>query len=85
MLSDARVRNTKSGARPVKLSDAGGLHLLVQPHGSKLWRMAYRFDGKQRTLALGIYPIVTLQEAREQRDGAKRLLARASILLRNVD
>jgi hypothetical protein len=38
--------------------------------------MAYRFDGKQRTLALGIYPIVTLQEAREQRDGAKRLLAK---------
>jgi integrase len=76
MLSDARVRNAKSGARPIKLSDAGGLHLLIQPHGSKLWRIAYRFDGKQRTLALGIYPIVTLQEAREQRDGAKRLLAK---------
>ena len=76
MLSDVRVRNAKSGERPIKLSDAGGLHLLVQPHGSKLWRMAYRFDGKQRTLALGMYPIVTLQEAREQRDGAKRLLAK---------
>ena len=76
MLSDVRVRNAKSGGRPIKLSDAGGLHLLVQPHGSKLWRMAYRFDGKQRTLALGMYPIVTLQEAREQRDGAKRLLAK---------
>jgi len=76
MLSDVRVRNAKSGARPIKLSDAGGLHLLIQPHGSKLWRMAYRFDGKQRTLALGIYPIVTLQEAREQRDGAKRLLVK---------
>jgi integrase len=76
MLSDARVRNAKSGARPIKLSDAGGLHLMVQPHGSKLWRMAYRFDGKQRTLALGVYPIVTLQDARQQRDGAKRLLAK---------
>src|SRR5262249_34430384 len=76
MLSDARVRNAKSGARPIKLSDAGGLHLLVQPHGSKLWRMAYRFDGKQKTLALGIYPVVTLQDARQQRDGAKRLLAK---------
>src|SRR5262249_43011407 len=76
MLADTRVRNAKPGAHPIKLSDAGGLHLLIQPHGSKLWRMAYRFDGKQRTLALGVYPTVTLQEAREQRDGAKRLLAK---------
>jgi len=76
MLSDARVRNAKAGARPVKLSDSGGLHLLIQAHGSKLWRMAYRFDGKQKTLALGIYPIVTLQDARQQRDEAKRLLAK---------
>jgi hypothetical protein len=76
MLNDARVRHAKPSQRPVKLSDAGGLHLLIQPHGSKLWRMAYRFAGKQKTLALGSYPIVSLQEAREQRDAAKRLLAR---------
>src|SRR4029079_5028079 len=74
MLSDARVRNAKPVARPIKLSDAGGLHLLIQPRGSKLWRLAYRFDGKQRTLALGIYPIVSLQDARQQRDEAKRQL-----------
>jgi len=78
MLSDTRVRNAKPGVRPTKLSDAGGLHLLVQPHGSKLWRMAYRFDGKQKTLALGIYPVVTLQDARQQRDEAKRLLAKGT-------
>src|SRR6266446_1483650 len=76
MLTDVRLRNAKPAARVKKLSDAGGLHLLIQPHGAKLWRMAYRFDRKQKTLALGVYPIVTLQEAREQRDAAKRLLAK---------
>jgi integrase len=76
MLTDARVRSAKPVERPVKLSDSGGLHLLIQPHGSKLWRIAYRFGGKQKTLALGSYPIVPLQEAREQRDAAKRLLAK---------
>jgi integrase len=76
MLTDTRVRSAKPGERSIKLSDGGGLHLLIQPHGSKLWRIAYRFGGKQKTLALGIYPIVTLQDAREQREGAKRLLAK---------
>jgi integrase len=78
MLTDARVRSAKPGERPVKLSDSGGLHLLIQPTGSKLWRLAYRFAGKQKTLAIGIYPTVTLQEAREQRDGAKRLLGKGT-------
>src|SRR5262249_33103714 len=76
MLTDVRVRGAKPEQRPVKLSDGGGLHLLIQPHGSKLWRMAYRFAGKQRTLSLGAYPTVRLQDAREQRDAAKRLLAK---------
>jgi hypothetical protein len=48
---------------------------LIQPNGSKLWRLAYRFGGKQKTLAIGIYPTVTLKHAREKRDEAKRLLA----------
>jgi len=78
MLTDTRVRSAKPGERPVKLSDSGGLHLLIQPTGSKLWRLAYRFVGKQKTLAVGIYPIVTLQEAREERDAAKRLLAKGT-------
>lgn len=55
-LSDTAVRNFKPRAKPFKLSDGGGLHLLVPTHGSKLWRLAYRFGGKQKTLALGIYP-----------------------------
>src|SRR5215813_8694716 len=76
MLTDTRVRGAKPSQRPIKLSDGGGLHLLVQPHGSKLWRLAYRFVGKQKTLSLGVYPIISLQEARERRETAKRLLAK---------
>jgi hypothetical protein len=75
MLNDTRVRNAKPADRPFKLSDSGGLYLLVQPNGSKLWRLAYRFSGKQKTLAIGIYPTITLKLAREKRDEARRLLA----------
>jgi integrase len=76
-LKDVSVRNAKAGARPRKLSDGGGLHILIQPTGGKLWRLAYRFAGKQKTLALGAYPAVSLEEARRHRDEAKKLLARS--------
>jgi hypothetical protein len=76
-LRDVSVRNAKPGPKSRKLSDGGGLHILIQPAGSKLWRLAYRFAGKQKTLALGVYPTVTLEEARRHRDDAKRLLARS--------
>src|SRR5258705_13866120 len=76
-LKDITVRNVRPVSKPQKLSDGGGLHLLVQPTGGKLWRLAYRFGGKQKTLALGIYPAVSLAEARTRRDEAKRLLARS--------
>ena len=75
MLNDTQVRSAKRADRPIKLSDSGGLHLLIQPNGSKLWRLAYRFGGRQKTLAFGVYPTVTLKQAREKRDEAKRLLA----------
>ena len=75
MLNDTRVRTAKACGRPIKLSDGGGLYLLIQPRGSKLWRLAYRFGGKQKTLAIGVYPTITLKQAREGRDAAKRLLA----------
>jgi integrase len=75
-LKDLTVRNVKPLAKPFKLSDGGGLYLLVQPTGSKLWRLAYRFAGKQKTLALGVYPQVSLEDARRGRDEAKKLLAR---------
>jgi integrase len=74
-LSDVACRNAKAGEKPIKISDGGGLHLLVQPRGGKLWRLAYRYDGKQKTLALGAYPTVSLLEARRRRDKAKEQLA----------
>ncbi|MDA0220985.1 MAG: tyrosine-type recombinase/integrase [Proteobacteria bacterium] len=74
-LTDTRIRNAKPQGRPVKLSDGGGLHLLIAPQGSKLWRLAYRYAGKQKTLAVGIYPAVSLEKARASRADTKRLLA----------
>jgi Arm domain-containing DNA-binding protein len=55
MLNDTQVRAIKPSKRTIKLSDSGGLYLLIAPHGSKLWRLAYRFGGKQKTLAIGAY------------------------------
>jgi integrase len=74
-LTDTAIRNAKPRKAPFKISDGGGLHLLVQSNGSRLWRLAYRFAGKQKTLALGSYPTTSLAKAREGRDSAKRLLA----------
>jgi integrase len=76
-LKDVAVRNAKPSGKPRKLSDGGGLHILIQPTGGKLWRLAYRFAGKQKTLALGVYPLVSLEEARTRREEAKKLLARS--------
>ena len=74
-LTDVTVRNAKAGEKSRKWADGGGLFLLIRPGGSKLWRLAYRFAGKQRTLALGIYPSVSLSNARFGRNEAKKLLA----------
>jgi integrase len=74
-LSDMEVKKAKSTNKQQKLSDGGGLYLLVHPNGGKYWQMAYRFGGKQKTLSLGIYPDITLAEARERREQARKLLA----------
>lgn len=74
-LTDAHIRNVKPLEKPQKLTDGGGLFLMVTPQGSKLWRLAYRFAGKQKTLALGAYPAVSLEKAREARGATKKLLA----------
>jgi hypothetical protein len=55
-LSDASIRNAKAGPKPVKLSDGGGLFLLLNPNGSRLWRLKYRFAGKEKLVAFGAYP-----------------------------
>jgi Arm DNA-binding domain len=69
------IRAAKSGARLVKLSDDGGLQLWVMPDTAKRWRLAYRFAGNQKTLAIGVYPAIGLREARDAREAAKRLLS----------
>jgi integrase len=74
-LTDTAIRNTKPRQKSFKLTDGGGLHLLITPMGSKLWRFAYRFGAKQKTLALGAYPSVTLTQARDARDAARKHLA----------
>jgi len=76
-LSDTQLRNMTSTGKVKKVSDGGGLYLHLSPAGGKLWRMAYRFEGKQKTVCFGAYPAVSLKEAREQRDESKSLLARA--------
>lgn len=75
-LTDRTVANLKKSAEPHKVFDGGGLYVYVTPNGSKLWRMAYRFNGKQNTLSFGAYPAVSLKMAREKRDLAKESLAR---------
>ena len=73
-LTDAKLRAAKPQAADFKLADGGGLHLLVKTTGGKLWRLSYRFNGKQKTLALGVYPTVSLLDAWQARDVAKRQL-----------
>ena len=73
-LTDVAARNTKPGERPQKLFDGHGLYLLVQPQGTKLWRLKYRFAGKEKLLSFGSYPEVSLKEARQKRDRAREQL-----------
>lgn len=74
-LTDAQIRALKPEAKPKKLADSAGLHVVVTPSGSKLWRYAYRFDGRQKLLSLGAYPIISLSEARKAHEAARRQLA----------
>ncbi|END6716407.1 site-specific integrase [Escherichia albertii] len=74
-LNDSKIRTLKPSSRPVKLSDSHGLYLLVNPGGSRIWYLKYRFNGKESRVSLGAYPLVSLAEARQQRDGIRKLLA----------
>ncbi|MGV4877283.1 Arm DNA-binding domain-containing protein [Acetobacter indonesiensis] len=71
MLTDTAIRKAKPQEKQYKLYDERGLHLLVRPNGSKLWHFKYRFDGKEKTLSIGVYPEVSLAEARATRDSAR--------------
>lgn len=74
-LTDIKVRTVKPLDKPFKLTDGEGMHLLVNPNGAKYWRLQYRFGGKQKMLALGVYPTVTLADARKRREMAKKLVS----------
>ncbi len=78
-LSVADVKKKRELDKPLKLSDGQGLFLLIQPNGKKYWRYSYRFDGKQKTLALGVFPEVSLAEARELRQDARALLKKTKV------
>jgi integrase len=74
-LSDAKVRNAKPHSKPYKISDGEGLFLLIATSGSKYWRLKYHFAGKEKLLALGVYPEVSLGDARDRRTQARKVLA----------
>lgn len=74
-LTDTHIRNIKYAGKPKKYFDGGGLFLFVTATGSKLWRMAYRFEQKEKLLSFGEYPTVSLKDARERREEAKKKLA----------
>jgi integrase len=73
-LAAVTVQQSKPKAKPYKLSDGGGLYLLVNPNGSKYWRLKYRLYGLEKVLALGVYPIVSVIDAREKTQAAKKLI-----------
>jgi integrase len=74
-LTDMKVQKAKSKDKPISLFDGGGLYLLVTPSGGKLWRFKYRFNNKEKKLSFGAYPEISLQDARQKREDARRLLA----------
>jgi len=74
-LTDSAVKAAKPKDKPYKLSDAHGLHLVINPSGAKLWRLKYRVAGKEKLLSFGAYPVVGLQQARQLRDSARQQLA----------
>ncbi|MGP3591587.1 tyrosine-type recombinase/integrase [Vagococcus sp. WN89Y] len=74
-LNDTKIRSLKPSVKPFKVSDAHGLYLLVNPGGSRLWYLKYRINGKETRLGLGAWPVVSLADARQQREGIRRMLA----------
>lgn len=74
-LTDIQIRSLKATEKEQKHFDGGGLYLSIPKTGRKLWRMAYRFEQKTKLLSFGEYPIVSLKDARQRRDEAKKLLA----------
>ena len=76
MLTDIAIKTAKPQDRPLKIFDGGGLFVMVNPNGSKLWRLKYRHQGKERLASFGAYPIVSLKDARLKRDEFKKTLSK---------
>ncbi len=74
-LTNLQINKAKPTDKAYRLADSGGLYLQITTAGAKCWRMKYRFLGKEKVLAIGQYPHVSLLDAREARDKAKKLLA----------
>ncbi len=74
-LTALEVSKSKATDKPQRLADGGNMYLLVQPNGAKYWRMDYRLAGKRKTLAIGVYPAMSLAEARDRREQARKLIA----------
>ncbi|MBY0545025.1 MAG: integrase arm-type DNA-binding domain-containing protein [Gammaproteobacteria bacterium] len=74
-LTNITIRNAKPAEKSTKLFDGGGLYLEISPAGGKWWRLKYRIEGKEKRLSLGVYPEVSLKDARDRRDEARKLLA----------
>ncbi len=77
-LTENEVKKAKPTDSPYKIADGGGMYLLVKPTGGKYWHLAYRFNNKQKLLALGVYPEVSLKEARIKREAARKLLQKGT-------
>src|SRR5260370_10268841 len=73
-VTEKQIVNAKAAAKPYKLFDAEGLYLLVQPDGAKYWRLKFRFAGKEKLLALGVYSAISLADARKRRSKARLAL-----------
>lgn len=74
-LDDARIEATAPASKPIRLFDGGGLLLLIEPSGARYWRFKYRFGGKEKSLSVGVYPGVSIEEARARRAECRALLA----------
>ena len=74
-LTDTAIKKAKATEKPQRLFDGGGMYLEISPAGGKLWRLKYRYGGKEKRLALGGYPDVSLVKARARREEARKLLA----------
>jgi hypothetical protein len=74
-LTDTKIRGARPQAKPYKLADGDGLTLLVNPNGSKWWRLRYRFGGREKMLSVGVYPDVPLKQARDKRDSIRKMIA----------